>query len=53
LVNLEIFWFSGTGNSLAVARNLAEKTGARLTPLTPLLKAETVSYNIGELCCGK
>lgn len=40
--SLEIYWFSGTGNSLAIARDLAEKTGAKLTPLTPLLKAETI-----------
>jgi ferredoxin len=42
LGNLEIFWFSGTGNSLAIARDLAEKTGAKLTPLIPLLKIETI-----------
>ena len=27
---MEIYYFSGTGNSLAVARDLAEKTQARL-----------------------
>lgn len=40
---MEIYWFSGTGNSLAVARNLAEKTGAKLKPLAPLANAETVN----------
>lgn len=39
---MEIYWFSGTGNSLAVARDLAEKTGAKLKPLAPLAKAETI-----------
>ena len=39
---MEIYWFSGTGNSLAVARDLAEKTGAKLKPLAPLANAETI-----------
>ncbi len=40
--DVEIYWFSGTGNSLALARNLAEKTGARLIPLASLINAETI-----------
>jgi ferredoxin len=36
----EIFYFTGTGNSLAVARDIAEKTGAALTPISSLLKKE-------------
>lgn len=40
--NVEIYWFSGTGNSLALARDLAEKTGAQLTPLAPLIKSKTI-----------
>jgi Na+-translocating ferredoxin:NAD+ oxidoreductase RNF subunit RnfB len=42
LGNVEIYWFSGTGNSLALARDLAEKTGAQLTPLAPLIKSKTI-----------
>jgi ferredoxin len=42
LGNTEIYWFSGTGNSLAIARDLAEKTGAQLTPVAPLMKAKNV-----------
>jgi len=42
LGNVEIYWFSGTGNSLALARQLAEITGAQLKPLAPLLKAEAI-----------
>jgi len=42
LSNVEIYWFSGTGNSLAVARYLAEKTGAQIKPLAPLLEAKTI-----------
>lgn len=40
--NVEIFWFSGTGNSLALAKDLAVKTGAHLTPLAPLIQSKTI-----------
>lgn len=40
---MEIYWFSGTGNSLALARDLALITGARLKPLAPLIKAKTIN----------
>ena len=43
LGSMEIFWFSGSGNSLALARELAAKTGAKLTALAPLIKAEKIS----------
>jgi len=39
LGSMEIFWFSGSGNSLALARDLAAKTGTKLTALAPLIKA--------------
>jgi flavodoxin len=42
LSNVEIYWFSGTGNSLAIARALAEKTSAQLTPIATLIKAKTI-----------
>jgi ferredoxin len=42
LGNVEIYWFSGTGNSLALARDLAVKTGAQLTPLAPLIQSKTI-----------
>ena len=41
--DVEIYWFSGTGNSLFLARRLAEKTGAHLKPLASLLNAHTIS----------
>lgn len=34
---VEIYYFSGTGNSLAVARDMAERLNARLMPVTSLL----------------
>jgi ferredoxin len=43
LGNVEIYWFSGTGNSLALAKDLAVKTGAQLTPLAPLIKSKTIN----------
>ncbi|MFO8191368.1 MAG: EFR1 family ferrodoxin [Bacillota bacterium] len=41
--NVEIYWFSGTGNSLAIARELAGKIGAELKPLAPLITAKTIN----------
>jgi ferredoxin len=38
----EIYYFTGTGNSLATARYLAEKLNAKLTPVTPLLKVNSI-----------
>jgi ferredoxin len=42
MVNIEIYYFSATGNSLFIAKSLSEKLGAKLTPMAPLLKNETV-----------
>jgi ferredoxin len=39
----EIHFFSGSGNSLAVARDLAERTGATLVPIASLEDRETVA----------
>jgi ferredoxin len=36
--DIEIYYFSGTGNSLVIARSLAETLDAKLTPLVPFLK---------------
>jgi ferredoxin len=38
----EIYYFSATGNSLFIARSLAEKLAAKLTPMVPFLKTERV-----------
>ncbi|MGD6852061.1 MAG: EFR1 family ferrodoxin [Candidatus Bathyarchaeia archaeon] len=37
-----ICYFSATGNSLSVAKSLAEKLNAKLTPIVPKLKEEAV-----------
>jgi len=39
---VEIFYFSGTGNSLAVARYMAEELGAKLTSVTSMMDLESV-----------
>jgi ferredoxin/flavodoxin len=41
--NLEIYYFSGTGNSLAVARDIAQKTDAVLVPIASLKDKRQVS----------
>jgi NAD-dependent dihydropyrimidine dehydrogenase PreA subunit/flavodoxin len=39
---MEIYYFSGTGNSLAVARDMAENLNARLIPVVSMLDQESV-----------
>lgn len=40
MIKAEVFYFSATGNSLFVARDVAQKLGAKLTPIAPLLKRD-------------
>ena len=42
----EIYYFSGTGNSLVVARSLSEKLGGKLTPIVPFLKEDTLKQTL-------
>jgi formate hydrogenlyase subunit 6/NADH:ubiquinone oxidoreductase subunit I/flavodoxin len=42
-MNLTIYYFSGTGNSLAVARDLAEKLSGELVPIAKLSDMERIS----------
>jgi ferredoxin len=42
MIKTEIYYFSGTGNSLVIARSLAQKFGGKLTPVVPLLKKDIV-----------
>jgi len=42
-VSTEIYYFSGTGNSLAVARDIAEKIGASLHAMTSVMDRERLS----------
>jgi ferredoxin len=39
----EIFYFSGTGNSLVVARDIAAKIGAELTPIPSVMDKESIT----------
>jgi len=41
-MNIEIYYFSGTGNSLAVARDLAAKMNARLIPIATVMDQESI-----------
>jgi len=44
-VTTEIFCFSGTGNSLTVARDVAERTGGSLTSIPSLMDCESVKVD--------
>jgi ferredoxin len=44
-MSTEIYYFSGTGNSLSVARDIAETTNGKLIPVASLVKQETISTN--------
>jgi ferredoxin len=39
---VEVYYFTGTGNSLVVARHLSETLSAKLTPIAPLLKSNNI-----------
>lgn len=39
----EIYYFSGSGNSFAVARDLAQKTGCKLIPIASVIMQEHIS----------
>jgi ferredoxin/flavodoxin len=40
--NINIYYFTGTGNSLAVARGLASSLGASIMPVAALIKQESI-----------
>jgi len=42
-MNVEIFYFTGTGNSLALAKDISEKTEGTLTPIASLLDKSIVT----------
>lgn len=42
-MSIEIFYFTGTGNSLAVARQIAQKTNARLTGIPSVIAQPSIS----------
>jgi ferredoxin len=44
-VNAEFYYFSGTGNSLAIARDLGARTGGTLTSIPSLMDCECVKVD--------
>ena len=40
---VEIYYFSGTGNSLVVARDIAEKTNGKLIPIPSVMDKERIT----------
>lgn len=45
----EIYYFSGSGNSLAVARDIADRLNAKLTPVTSVMNRESVTSEAGVI----
>jgi flavodoxin len=41
-MSTEIYYFSGTGNSLAVARDIAEKINGKLIPIYSVIEKEDI-----------
>ncbi|MFX1567585.1 MAG: EFR1 family ferrodoxin [Promethearchaeota archaeon] len=41
-MNIEIYYFTGTGNSLVVASDMAEKLRAKLIPIAPLISKKSI-----------
>ncbi len=44
-MSTEIYYFSGTGNSLVVARDIAEKINGKIIPIVSVLDQEIVNTN--------
>lgn len=48
-MNLEIYYFSGTGNCLAVARVIAEKTNSRLISIAQVIDQPRVKTGADKI----
>jgi ferredoxin len=48
-MSAEIYYFSGTGNSLAVARDVAERTGAKLVSIPAVMDGERIEISADAL----
>ena len=44
-MNAEIYYFSGTGNSLIVAKDIAEKTSGKLISIASIIKNKSIKTN--------
>ncbi len=42
-MEIELYYFTGTGNTLVVARTLAEKLGARLLPVAAAAAGDIIA----------
>jgi hypothetical protein len=51
-MSTEIYYFSGTGNSLVVARDIARKTGGRLIPIATVTDYQKVTLARGQHLAG-
>jgi flavodoxin len=53
VMSTELYYFTGTGNSLAVARDIARKTDGRLISIPSLMDQESVESDadvLGIVC---
>ena len=48
-MNTEIYYFSGTGNSLVVARDIAERIGGKLISIPAVIDEERIEIDAGTL----
>jgi ferredoxin len=48
-MSMDIYYFSGTGNSLAVARDIAAKTGGRLLSIASVMDNESINSDADAL----
>lgn len=46
---IEIYYFSGTGNSLYIARELAKKLDAKLIPIASVIKKDKIRLNADKI----
>ena len=48
-MNTEIYYFSGTGNSLVVARDIAERIGGKLISIPAVIDEERIEIDADAL----
>jgi len=51
-MTVDIYWFSGTGDSLAVARDIADKTGGRLIRIASRMDRDRIRRPWVKNHCG-
>lgn len=48
-MNSEIYFFTGTGNSLAVARDIAKKTNGKLIPISAVINRQSIKTDTNSI----